>query len=208
MVIELLGIPGCGKTTFAEKYVKDYDAINPLCVYLYNTSRIKQNFNKVLLMGEVFRAIPRESFKILKLFNAIHFSSAVKKLKMMLYLYSILGVIIRSQENYIDRNIILDEGINQVIWGLLYNSKNSERNVLFLQQNLTDYFGDVIYIFNIDTEVIKENLRRRTQKGGAELKTDIDKDNSCLIRAIEILGNVRMGILKNKPECEVAVIGR
>ena len=59
---------------------------------------------------------------------------------------------------YIDNDIIIDEGVNQVIWGLLYNSEKSERAILDLQGYLKEYFGDEIIFLNINKKILEKRL--------------------------------------------------
>ena len=47
MIIELLGVPACGKSTYVKMYSMKNNVIAPLDMYLYNASRLKQNMNKI-----------------------------------------------------------------------------------------------------------------------------------------------------------------
>ena len=51
MMIELIGLPGSGKSTYSKKYIEEYKMINLMDEYLYSDSRVKQNINKVKLVS-------------------------------------------------------------------------------------------------------------------------------------------------------------
>ena len=206
MIIELLGIPGCGKSTYAEKYIKKNNAINPLNIHLYRESRIKQNLNKIKLMICFIFIKPANFFSIYKCFDSIKFTSYVKKLKMMLYLFSILGVVTLIKIKYINSTIILDEGVNQVLWGISYNSIDSDEKIFILQRKLKDFMGDAVFIMDVEIETIKSRLKKRKNKGGDELKSDLEKDSYCIIRSIEILDRIKYQVKKVNPEGKVKVI--
>ena len=52
MIIELFGMPACGKTTYAEINLKTYT--NTLQKYVYSKSRIIRNFKKIALSLNLF----------------------------------------------------------------------------------------------------------------------------------------------------------
>ena len=55
MMIELIGLPGSGKSTYSKKYIEEYKMINLMDEYLYSDSRVKQNINKVKLVSCLIR---------------------------------------------------------------------------------------------------------------------------------------------------------
>jgi dephospho-CoA kinase len=194
MIVELIGVPGCGKTTYAKKYVQEHNAINALDNYLYDTFRVKQNLNKVFLMGYTLCRQPGYSLKVFKRFRKIRFPSKGKYLKMILYVYSVIGALLKAKLREKDCDIIIDEGVNQVIWGVLYNSIDSEVNVMNLQKLFLPYFADEIIWLDVDKTTINNRLKERTVKGGAELKQDIQKDESRLDLAYEYVEMIKSGI--------------
>ena len=100
MVIELIGIPGSGKTTFVNNILTENNHyINPLELELYSDSRIKQNINKIRIIITLACIDPTIIFKLIKLFNKIKFKSIKCKLKMFLYLFSIIGVYEQYKKN-------------------------------------------------------------------------------------------------------------
>ena len=197
MMIELIGLPGSGKSTFSKKYIEEYKMINLMDEYLYSDSRVKQNINKVKLVSYLFNKKKKYCFALYKIFSKIEFSSLKKKLKMLLYLYSVVGICEKAKSEIYDNDIIIDEGVNQVIWGLLYNSEKSERAILDLQGYLKEYFGDEIIFLNINKKILEKRLLNRNGKGGAELNHDIKNDREKLNYAYTLMEKVKNGIEKN-----------
>lgn len=185
MFIELIGVPGCGKSTYVENYLKENDATNILLNELYSESRIKQNFNKLKLMMYFIKRYPLVYAKLMPYFMKIKFVSVTKKIKMLLYLFSVLGAI--QKRKYVSNDVIVDEGMNQVIWGILYNSGDSEKEVMDLHRQLMPYFGDKIIWLEVEKEEIKRRLGDRQGQGGAELKNDILDDESKLEEAYRFI---------------------
>lgn len=194
MIIELVGLPGSGKSTYAKKYVEKNKAINLMDKYLYNDSRIKQNMNKIKLVSYILLKKRKYCFDLYRIFLKIKFNSRVKKIKMLLYLYSVVGICQKARNQIVDRDIIIDEGVNQVIWGMLYNSRDSEVVILKLQKYLKDYFGDKIILLDIEKNILEERLLKRNSNGGAELNHDIKNDKSKLDYSYMLMEKVKKGI--------------
>ena len=74
-MIELIGLPGSGKSTYSKKYIEEYKMINLMDEYLYSDSRVKQNINKVKLVSYLFNKKKKYSFVLYKIFSKIEFSS-------------------------------------------------------------------------------------------------------------------------------------
>lgn len=197
MMIELIGLPGSGKSTYSKKYIEEYKMINLMDEYLYSDSRVKQNINKVKLVSYLFNKKKKYCFVLYKIFSKIEFSSLKKKLKMLLYLYSVVAICEKAKSEIYDNDIIIDEGVNQVIWGLLYNSEKSERAILDLQGYLKEYFGDEIIFLQINKKILEKRLLNRNGKGGAELNHDIKNNREKLNYAYTLMEKVKKGIEKN-----------
>lgn len=197
MMIELIGLPGSGKSTYSKKYIEEYKMINLMDEYLYSDSRVKQNINKVKLVSYLFNKKKKYCFVLYKIFSKIEFSSLKKKLKMLLYLYSVVAICEKAKSEIYDDDIIIDEGVNQVIWGLLYNSEKSERAILDLQGYLKEYFGDEIIFLQINKKILEKRLLNRNGKGGAELNHDIKNNREKLNYAYTLMEKVKNGIEKN-----------
>ena len=197
MMIELIGLPGSGKSTYSKKYIEEYKMINLMDEYLYSDSRVKQNINKVKLVSYLFNKKKKYCFVLYKIFSKIEFSSLKKKLKMLLYLYSVVAICEKAKSEIYDNDIIIDEGVNQVIWGLLYNSEKSERAILDLQGYLKEYFGDEIIFLQINKKILEKRLLNRNGKGGAELNHDIKNNREKLNYAYTLMEKVKNGIEKN-----------
>ena len=196
-MIELIGVPGSGKSTYSKKYIEEYKMINLMDEYLYSDSRVKQNINKVKLVSYLFNKKKKYCFVLYKIFSKIEFSSLKKKLKMLLYLYSVVAICEKAKSEIYDNDIIIDEGVNQVIWGLLYNSEKSERAILDLQGYLKEYFGDEIIFLQINKKILEKRLLNRNGKGGAELNHDIKNNREKLNYAYTLMEKVKNGIEKN-----------
>lgn len=196
-MIELIGLPGSGKSTYSKKYIEEYKMINLMDEYLYSDSRVKQNINKVKLVSYLFNKKKKYCFVLYKIFSKIEFSSLKKKLKMLLYLYSVVAICEKAKSEIYDNDIIIDEGVNQVIWGLLYNSEKSERAILDLQGYLKEYFGDEIIFLQINKKILEKRLLNRNGKGGAELNHDIKNNREKLNYAYTLMEKVKNGIEKN-----------
>ncbi|WP_462405925.1 hypothetical protein [Gracilibacillus sp. Marseille-QA3620] len=191
MIIELLGIPGSGKSTFADNLMKEnINFSNPLTLYLYNESRYKQNINKLKLFAGFLLNDPKELLVISGLFKKIKFKKRSTKLKMYLYLFSIIAVINKCQKKDINGNYVLDEGINQVIWGITYNSYSSGKEIDELHVRLSPYFANQIICIKVSKELVKERLYKRKGSGGSELQNDIKKNEVFLDHSIYIHENV------------------
>ena len=197
MMIELIGLPGSGKSTYSKKYIEEYKMINLMDEYLYSDSRVKQNINKVKLVSYLFNKKKKYCFVLYKIFSNIEFSSLKKKLNMLLYLYSVVAICEKAKSEIYDNDIIIDEGVNQVIWGLLYNSEKSERAILDLQGYLKEYFGDEIIFLQINKKILEKRLLNRNGKGGAELNHDIKNNREKLNYAYTLMEKVKNGIEKN-----------
>ena len=196
-MIELIGLPGSGKSTYSKKYIEEYKMINLMDEYLYSDSRVKQNINKFKLVSYLFNKKKKYCFVLYKIFSKIEFSSLKKKLKMLLYLYSVVAICEKAKSEIYDNDIIIDEGVNQVIWGLLYNSEKSERAILDLQGYLKEYFGDEIIFLQINKKILEKRLLNRNGKGGAELNHDIKNNREKLNYAYTLMEKVKNGIEKN-----------
>ena len=66
--------------------------------------------------------------------------------------------------------------------------------------------GDAVFIMDVEIETIKSRLKKRKNKGGDELKSDLEKDSYCIIRSIEILDRIKYQVKKVNPEGKVKVI--
>lgn len=184
MVIELLGVPACGKTTYMKKYMKEHGAVAPLEEFLYSSSRVRRNINKIKLVYYAFRNHSDKAMLYGRCFKKIKFSSKVRKLKMWLYVYSVLGARWKATDKTLNKELIFDEGINQVIWGLLYNCEDSIQDVWSFQKMVISECGDEIICFNIEKDIIHSRLMSRSSGGGSELEHEMKDNPTALDRAI------------------------
>lgn len=190
MVIELLGVPACGKSTYVKEYGLRNDTIRPLDLYLYSTSRLKQNVNKIELVTYAFSHRGRAFLKYNHLVKKIHFCSLVKKTKMWLYLFSVLGAKWKAEDKFPNSTIILDEGVNQVIWGFLYNEQNSTDAVWELQKELLTEMGDNIVYIKVSENILYERLNNRSSSGGSELEHEIKENRKLLGNSMHLVDEI------------------
>lgn len=188
MVIECLGVPSCGKSYWM---AKQKDAV---CFsYLHNCGRIQRNIRKIRLVLYAFWTRPHRMIFYHRLFQRLNFDSYFKKVKMWLYLFSTLGGRYWLIKHHPDERIIMDEGINQVIWALLYNVKRDTNSFVYdLHHALVQEMGDQILVFHVDKEVLLSRLKHRNRPGGSELEHDVHSNPACLNRAIQYIVHIEM----------------
>ena len=90
-MIELLGLPGAGKTTYAKKKLGNYT--NILENNIYSDNRIRQNLNKIVFYVFFAARNPKRYLLGINRLNNIHFNSRKTKIKMNLYLFMTLGLL-------------------------------------------------------------------------------------------------------------------
>lgn len=190
MIIELLGTPSCGKSTYVKEHCSSEKMILPLDLYLYSDSRIRQNLNKVTLALYAMFHCRRKYAKTNKLFSKIKFTSFTKKIKMWLYVFSVLGAKWKAEKKYAGDDLLFDEGVNQVVWGLLYNEKDSKEQVWALHHHLVPEMGDRIIHFIIDREVLYERLMNRNNSGGSELEHEVKTNPVVLDQSIGYIESI------------------
>lgn len=185
MIIELFGLPGCGKTTYAKESLNN--KINILNTYIYSNSRIKRNINKLYLCVKMVVTNFNKFINLLKILSKINFKSLKLKLKMYQYVISYVSLIIIIQNKKYDNDVFFDEGILNVIWALAYNSQMSELQILELLKDFKEYIGDKIIFINTDKKIILNRLLNRDNIGGSELEHDIKNNKDSINNAKNIM---------------------
>lgn len=204
MIVELLGVPGSGKTYFVNQLLKKNSNIElPLNDYLYNNSRIKQNLNKLFLVAQFFFFNEKLFRKFIRFFRNLDFNNKIKGLKMFVYLISTIQVIEIIRKANDEKLYVIDEGICQVIWGICYNLDITRKAEMKIILNLLEeYLSDEIIYIEVEDNIIKERLLQRTVKGGSELQHDIVKNADSLEKAKTIMTNL-YEILREKNQSNV-----
>lgn len=190
-MIELLGLPGAGKTTYAKKELGDYT--NILENNIYSDNRIRQNLNKIVFYVFFAARNPKRYLLGINRLNNIHFNSRKTKIKMNLYLFMTLGLL----DKYKDKDVLLDEGLGQVLWAFYYNSKDSIEAINGIFDMFNEYCCDTVLFISAEKDEIKNRLLLRKNNGGSELQKDLLSDDKYLDFAIECMKRV-LSMLEKK----------
>lgn len=193
MIYELFGVPGCGKSTYGrQKSLEVNDAIVPLDIFMPANSGMKRNLNRISLILYFIIKNPVKSLKVGGQFGKIKCKSFRGKIRMGIYLFFSLGAIEKINVKFNNKVCYLDEGINQVIWGLYYNTNTNEHSkVDILYKSLYSYFGDEIIFLEEKKEVVYERLLARSSTGGASLRRDVVENIEALNKAYDIFYKMR-----------------
>ena len=177
--VELFGVPGSGKSTYVkENDLKIYDLNNKI----NGSCRLKRNIKKCTYMISILVLERNINKNIKSVIEEFEFPSFKVKLKMLLYMYSIIYLILRNK----NKNYVMDEGILQVIWALGYNSENENYDIEYCLKKLKNYLPDKVIYLNVEEEIIYERLSKRNNKGGSELEHDITMNKNYLTKAKQI----------------------
>ena len=147
-MIELLGLPGAGKTTYAKKKLDDYT--NILENNIYSDNRIRQNLNKIVFYVFFVTRNPKRYLLGINRLNNIHFNSRKTKIKMNLYLFMTLGLL----DKYKDKDVLIDEGLGQVLWAFYYNSKDSIEAINGIFDMFNEYCCDTVLFISADRKSV------------------------------------------------------
>lgn len=190
-MIELLGLPGAGKTTYAKK--KLGNCTNILENNIYSDNRIRQNLNKIVFYVFFAARNPKRYLLGINRLNNIHFNSRKTKIKMNLYLFMTLGLL----DKYKDKDVLIDEGLGQVLWAFYYNSKDSIEAINGIFDMFNEYCCDTVLFISAEKDEIKNRLLLRKNNGGSELQKDLLSDDKYLDFAIECMKRV-LSMLEKK----------
>lgn len=190
-MIELLGLPGAGKTTYAKKKLDDYT--NILENNIYSDNRIRQNLNKIVFYVFFVARNPKRYLLGINRLNNIHFNSRKTKIKMNLYLFMTLGLL----DKYKDKDVLIDEGLGQVLWAFYYNSKDSIEAINGIFDMFNEYCCDTVLFISAEKDEIKNRLLLRKNNGGSELQKDLLSDDKYLDFAIKCMKQV-LSMLEKK----------
>lgn len=182
-MIELIGLPGCGKTTYLNKLSSKEDFINPLDI-IYNDNHFIQNLSKLIPIAFFFFLYPIVSIKTICLLIRLNYTSIFRRVKMFSYVFSVLGAIVLCKKKYPCKNLIVDEGINQVLVYVMYESKDSEFLVKRLWVLLRPFMSDEILYLKIDKDIVLQRLMKRNGKHGSEVNRDVINNPKALDKAI------------------------
>lgn len=197
MIIELMGLPGSGKSTYAKKLQQDNNKyILPLNKYIYSRFRVIRNIKKMKLII-LFFCCNKVIFNVIrKKMDRVEFKSTFLKYKMFAYLISTLQIVdICKRKNEV---YVLDEGICQVFWGILFNSIEDEAYKIFeLFSILKEFIGDEIIELKLSTDIIEKRLKNRSSKGGDELKRELLNWNNAIYISEDYMRKIKGFLKKN-----------
>ena len=194
-MIEFIGLPGCGKTTYINKLPQKESWVNPLDK-IYNKNHIVQNINKISPIVHFMLMHPVIFLKAFALLNKLSYDTFFRRIKMFSYVFSVLGVVDLCKNKYPNKNLIMDEGINQVLVYVMYESVRSENIIKRLWTLLRPFMAEHILYFKIEKHIILERLKKRKGNNGSEVNRDILTNPSALDKAIECQDFI-LSLIKN-----------
>lgn len=191
--IELFGIPGCGKTTFAKEKLDNYINLNK--IYIYHDNRIIRNIKKIKIFFMVTIFNPKHLKKINTVIKSVKFHNLKNKIKMFLFLSTSIYLVEKAKQT--NRALVLEEGMFVTLWAICYNSEYHKQFITNFFNTFNDLFLDEVIYFDIPEKTILERLKSRAKiKGGSELQHDIRNNAESLKRAIlinkEILDQINL----------------
>ena len=193
--IELFGIPGCGKSYYANNITPEHMNLNKK--YVYSNNRIIRNLKKLILISSEMFCCIKKYITASKLLSKLSFSSKSKKTKMKIYLMSTIALTNKSKKKLKEKNkVILEEGLLQVLWGICYNSDADDKFIDKYIDFFSNDFQDKIIVLNTDINEITKRLELRNNNGGSELEHDIKNKKNLIIKANDIKNKIQSAILK------------
>ena len=180
--IELFGMPGSGKTYFATHNLKRKFNINQI---ILKKKKIYRILKKISLLFYLKNNYNSDYLKVKYFIKNIEFNKKIKKIKMYFYLSSTLSLLKKYENN---SNICFEEGLLQVLFGILYCVKDYKKTISLYFELFYDYLiNSKIYYLKTNILVIKERLEKRHSIGGSELEHDINKNIYALENAQELI---------------------
>ncbi len=194
-MIELLGLPGCGKSTYIKSHPMD-ESVNPSDL-IYNNNHWLQNINKIPLIFYLCLLHPALSAKITMNMAAINYTSFFRRIKMFTYLFSTLGAIEKTKRKYDFDKIRIDEGVNQVLAFVLYESIGAIKYIDRLWTLLTPFMAKEIVYFDVKHYTIKQRLLARSGRYGSEVQRDLLKNQDAIMEADKCIRHILFLIRNN-----------
>ena len=184
-MIEFIGLPGSGKSTYANNSEKQY--FNILEKYVCHKSRVVRNLKKLFLIISLLFTNPLFFIKIIYYLYNIKFRSFWAKIKMITYSLYTTKIVQLARKH--KEKVYIDEGILMVIWSILYLSENEDYQECMdcLLNIFSDYICDEIIFIDTDIKTIEKRLLLRNNPGGSELEHDIKVCKECLKKAYGIM---------------------
>ena len=177
--IELFGIPGSGKSTYLKSNELKCHNLNEMFI---NDSRIKRFIKKMKYTLKVLFFYRDDNKNLYRFFKLFEFPTFKLKLKMFIYLYSTVYLIMSNEHT----RFCLEEGIFQVLWAFFYNTTNEFYDINYCIKQLECYLPKKVIYLDAKEGDVYTRLLERSQKGGSELEHDIKLNNNCVLKAKKI----------------------
>ena len=177
MIVELVGLPGAGKTTLAE----ELDRLDPqpgapfLAFEEYQALKIEMGEIAIMRLGRMafWRAIgpvclrrPGLAFSlaVLTMLHGPPFKRRARKARRVLAHILFTERLI---EHFPDRIVIHHDGFTQGIWGMVIDSRRlrGHRLIRWAMRNFYESFPVKILILEIDDTTVVKRVFERTSKG-------------------------------------------
>lgn len=191
-MIELLGLPACGKSTFSSAYRKTHSGvIDPLDENVMNDSRLIQNINKIVPILS-FLFLDFTTFcRLLPTVISLNYASLFERAKMFVYLYSVLGLLAKTRKQSDTKYVMYNEGLCQTLSGIEYSTVKSQSGIEKIFRMCKRYLADTIIWFPIERDIVLERLKQRSVQGGSRLQHDVLSDDLYIDKAIDCILHVK-----------------
>lgn len=181
-IVELFGLPGVGKTTFAKKIINDlsdeYAKIYEIRdVYFYKEGNKTKILTLILMFVSPFRLKLNIFLLVYLLSNKISFHKVKYGLKLLKFVFQIDRVAKISKE---DEIIFLEEGVVQYLAAICMYDKRIQLNNAFYKYLSSRYDNHLAFSCVLDVERVFKHIRSRNS---AYHKFDaIENDKELLLR--------------------------
>ncbi len=204
IVIELIGLPGSGKSIInqevAENYKKRGVKVESPTFDIYNKRALWRISLKLWFISREVIFHPLFFSKCLKYMLITRQKTIIDFLRVTVNLFYVLGII-RSKQN--NRVTFLDQGIIQALWSVFYSSKGNLGELINKLPSLP--LPDLVIRVNVLKEIALKRLEQRVYVQ-SRLETLEDGEKSAMLaRAEEILQELE-SYLQQKAGFELLVV--
>lgn len=210
--VEFTGLPGVGKTTIAKFLTKELKSLNipvkELNFGIGSNNEVKKH-KKISIALIYMLKSPVFVLNLLYYIFKIKQQSIMDTVKVSYNLMFILGLYSKNKNN--NKVNIMDQGLIQAIWAILYRSDIVEREVIIkrvLQLIMEKIYSENIFVIKVssDTEVIIKRLRDRGRGSTRlyrDLKYSVDEYINKSQRAYALVENILLNIEEKNADLRV-----